>query len=113
MRYLTEEAHEEKVAKEKPRAIKQPKADKTVVALNDMAKASTAMAVVSKETIQAVAESTATSSTQNKELVAALLKVISTLHLNKEPTPVRLVINRKDRLISTIDVIPLTKKAGK
>ena len=112
MPFLSEEDYE---AKKKPKVAKLPAADKTGEAIKEIAKVSATLADVSTSTLRIATESAAESAIQTQELITALTATIAKMgqHKGAEPSPVRLVINRKDRLINTIDVIPLIKKANK
>jgi len=99
-------------AKKKPAALKIPPKDTTAIAIKQMAESLQS----SSDVIIAASEATTEDAAQTKALIEVLVSAISVMLTHtpsSEPTPVRLVINRKDRLINTIDVIPLTKKAAK
>jgi len=112
MAFLSEEDYE---ARKKSKVAKLPAADKTGDAIKEIAKVSATLADVSTNTLRMATESAAESATQTQELITALTAAIAKMgqHKGARPAPVRLVINRKDRLIDTIDVIPLVKKADK
>ena len=112
MAFLSEEDYE---AKKKSKVAKLPAVDKTGDAIKEIAKVSATLADASTNTFRIASESATESAVQTQELITALTAAIAKIvqHKDTEPSPVRLVINRKDRLINTIDVIPLIKKANK
>jgi len=111
--FYSEETYEKKTRPKKPKAA--PK-DKNADAMAQLLNASKSAAEVATATAQAIEASSNESSAQIQKLADALIVGLAAIGKGSnstEPTPVRLKINRKDRLIDTIDVIPLIKKATK
>ena len=111
MTYYSEKDYEKKTRPKKPKP--EPK-DKNADAIIQLLSASKSAAEVAASTAQAIEASSSESAAQIQKIAAALiagLAAISKDSTSTEPTPVRLVINRKDRLIETIDVIPLVDEA--
>ena len=112
MAFSSEEDYE---ARKKSKVAKLPVVDKTGDAIKEIAKVSATLADVSTSALRIATESATESAVQTQELITALTAAIAKMgqHKGAGPSPVRLVISRKDRLIDTIDVIPLIKKADK
>ena len=111
MVFYSEETYEKKARPKKPKP--EPK-DKNADAITQLLNASKSATEVATATAQAIESSSSESSTQIQKLADALIAGLAAIGKDRnstEPTPVRLKINRKDRLIDTIDVIPLIKKA--
>lgn len=116
MAFLSEEEYEARQVKS---LAKQTPKDGSSEAIKQIANVSKSLAEKTQanegfisEAIAVIGEASKDGTAQTQLLINALIGAISS-KTDRSPTPVRLVINRKDRLISTIDVIPLVKKADK
>ena len=106
--YLSDDEWE---AKNKPKLPKVNKRTASEASLEVSAKSALAAAASANHATQLITESViATQGTAR-----ALLDMVSKLSEsaegnNHEPQPVRLIVNRKNKLIESIDVIPLVRK---